>query len=682
MKKLLLFIFTLTVLFSAGAAAEAETLDTDKIRGRQIIGGLAAADTAEGFYLTDSENNILGGPYDVISDYNNYPYAWNEGGDKVLYDSDGTVLASVANEGEILPPANGIYAVMRETVDMSLCTQFELYDYETRTLLHTFDRAIYYYLEQQTEKMVIEKDGKYAFCDKYGNFVTDYIYDEVKKRFNPDYYPFPKAYAIVVENGVEKYIDWDLNEIDLDNYNGEPFVTNCTHISNTFGENYNDVYVLESGQKTALYDLASDTFIIPYQTEYSFMAMNNSFIIVTKDNKEAILDHDGNVLVPLSSMTYSFDDDGKIMYSGDDGSGFSEGIIDPLSGTRRENAPAETAYFHQLFDVADITELKRGVIVYDNERCADISYEDLQTLLNVNWDFRYSRMTAPFSESDKNSYYFKIWNEDKTLSYTMTSGGYIAAGRFGADLGEDSCYVWYCPGPGNAANALHTARQELYTKYAGSTREITEDDLFELPENDMLITDGCSSWAEPEIEQAAAKNLMLWELSDKYTEDITRRDFCRLACRLIATSFYPDSNSMTGIGAAISNIMMDKDLQNAFAETSFSDTNDTEIRFLAAAGIVNGVGDFTFAPDSFITREQAAAILFRTAGFLDKKTTLSENRAGYSDMSAVSDWALEPVSAMYNMGVMHGISENEFSPQGSYTVEQSIATMLRLYETE
>ena len=36
----------------------------------------------------------------------------------------------------------------------------------------------------------------------------------------------------------------------------------------------------------------------------------------------------------------------------------------------------------------------------------------------------------------------------------------------------------------------------------------------------------------------------------------------------------------------------------------------------------------------------------------------------------------------YNSGVMNGVSGNRFAPNNSYTHEQSIATMLRLYDTK
>ena len=93
------------------------------------------------------------------------------------------------------------------------------------------------------------------------------------------------------------------------------------------------------------------------------------------------------------------------------------------------------------------------------------------------------------------------------------------------------------------------------------------------------------------------------------------------------------------------------------------------------------MGDGTFAPDAYITREQAATILFRMAKFLGNKT-ISEfgEWKYYRDLDEISEWAFDAVRNMYRMDIMHGDENGYFSPKNNYTVEQAIATMLRMYE--
>ena len=183
-----------------------------------------------------------------------------------------------------------------------------------------------------------------------------------------------------------------------------------------------------------------------------------------------------------------------------------------------------------------------------------------------------------------------------------------------------------------------------------------------------------------EIQRAASCNLLPYELTEKYIRSITRKEFCDLIYRLIATEFSPNSDSRMGEWFAIDNVMSERQLINKFHSVSFSDCTDDKTKFLSAAGIINGMGDGTFAPDASITREQAATILFRTAEFLGNKTMPTAIKMSYTDESEISDWAKSSVACMNAMGIMKGISETEFSPKGNYTVEQAKATMVRLYE--
>ena len=54
----------------------------------------------------------------------------------------------------------------------------------------------------------------------------------------------------------------------------------------------------------------------------------------------------------------------------------------------------------------------------------------------------------------------------------------------------------------------------------------------------------------------------------------------------------------------------------------------------------------------------------------------------FADGADIQAWARNDVYWVYNQGVMNGVSGNRFAPNNSYTHEQSIATMLRLYDTK
>jgi len=46
----------------------------------------------------------------------------------------------------------------------------------------------------------------------------------------------------------------------------------------------------------------------------------------------------------------------------------------------------------------------------------------------------------------------------------------------------------------------------------------------------------------------------------------------------------------------------------------------------------------------------------------------------------MSAWAIEAVGAAQFAGIVGGIGNNMFNPQGAFTREQSIITILRLFE--
>lgn len=96
----------------------------------------------------------------------------------------------------------------------------------------------------------------------------------------------------------------------------------------------------------------------------------------------------------------------------------------------------------------------------------------------------------------------------------------------------------------------------------------------------------------------------------------------------------------------------------------------------SVTGQMTGGGKFN--PDGTLTREQAATMLSRLAEAVGK--LLSAQAPTFADNASVSSWAFDAVGQMQASGIMGGVGSNTFAPQGSYSREQSIITMLRLYE--
>ena len=167
--------------------------------------------------------------------------------------------------------------------------------------------------------------------------------------------------------------------------------------------------------------------------------------------------------------------------------------------------------------------------------------------------------------------------------------------------------------------------------------------------------DSASDWAKDGLNTAISARLVPGNLQSSYKQATTRAEFAALAVTLYE--------------------MFNGEITE---RETFSDTSDINVQKAAAIGVVNGVGNNNFAPNSGLTREQAATMLARLANAIGKPIPLSAPT--FSDKAAISSWASEAVGQMQSTGIMGGVGDNLFSPTGSYTREQSIVTILRLYE--
>ena len=167
-----------------------------------------------------------------------------------------------------------------------------------------------------------------------------------------------------------------------------------------------------------------------------------------------------------------------------------------------------------------------------------------------------------------------------------------------------------------------------------------------------------AGWAKVFVDRAIAEGLLLAELQSAYDQPITRREFC-----LLADALY---TKVKGGAAPVD------------ATVTFTDTTDPAILRMASAKVVNGVGNELFDPNGQLTREQAATMLSRLAAALGKP--LTDSAPTFDDNGSVAGWASAAVGQMQFSGIMSGTGNNQFSPQQSYTREQSVVTIVRMCE--
>ena len=188
----------------------------------------------------------------------------------------------------------------------------------------------------------------------------------------------------------------------------------------------------------------------------------------------------------------------------------------------------------------------------------------------------------------------------------------------------------------------------------------------------MLVTaavaaEAPSSWAKSAVDTARNAGIVPEQVDQAYTQSITRADFCALAAAVYRT--WEKSGNVKFVEKTA---------------VSFSDTKDEDVLLCASLGVVNGVGNGKFAPQQQLTRQQAASMLHRLGNLRkDAKDSVKDRMPHvFADGADIQAWARSDVYWAYNSGVMNGVSGNRFAPNNSYTHEQSIATMLRLYDTK
>lgn len=234
--------------------------------------------------------------------------------------------------------------------------------------------------------------------------------------------------------------------------------------------------------------------------------------------------------------------------------------------------------------------------------------------------------------------------------------GYFAAGMMEEwrydDGSLDSSNLYYSVVKKNADGTYRLIR----TYAANYTPTETELAAFAAP----------SDWAKAEVEAAETAGLIP-DLNGNpgWQDNTTRLQFAQLAVRL--------AESVTG-----------ETLPAAPAST-FTDCAELDVRKAYAAGIVNGTSVTTFSPDSKLTREQLATMLWRAADYIQQQTgeqvlTAGGSLTGYADADRVSDYAEEAVATLANYGIMKGTSATALSPQQNCSVEQSVLLAYRMLQ--
>lgn len=177
--------------------------------------------------------------------------------------------------------------------------------------------------------------------------------------------------------------------------------------------------------------------------------------------------------------------------------------------------------------------------------------------------------------------------------------------------------------------------------------------------HDLIESIDSSEWATDYILECQELGFLENVTNISYKEPITREKFCEIVYNLLSEETDKKWSAPTAI--------------------PFVDTYNPKVAALYYENIITGKGDKIFAPDDYLTREEAATIIdriYKNGVLLGTGTT--GNWIRFADESEISDWALYGVQNAWKQGIMIGTGSN-FAPKDIYTTEQAITSIVRMY---
>ena len=173
-----------------------------------------------------------------------------------------------------------------------------------------------------------------------------------------------------------------------------------------------------------------------------------------------------------------------------------------------------------------------------------------------------------------------------------------------------------------------------------------------------------SAWAQKDVAKALELGLLSGLKNGDYRQPIERGNFGMSATKLVALAFGADLDTYWNFVS----------LRDAMA-------GKTQTPIYTQLGILQGRGNGDLDQLGTITRQEAAVMLARAYRLYSGEIHDDAEPLTYADKGEIADWAMTDVQLMTHLGIMNGVGEDKFAPKGSYSVEQCLVTLVRLYET-
>jgi hypothetical protein len=149
-----------------------------------------------------------------------------------------------------------------------------------------------------------------------------------------------------------------------------------------------------------------------------------------------------------------------------------------------------------------------------------------------------------------------------------------------------------------------------------------------------------------------------------------------------ATTFSPYMEMSRGMVVTVLARLSSADLSK-YTESGFTDVEADKyyaesVEWAKENSIVTGTGDGLFSPDTDISRQDLAVILYRYAEVAGVALPSVKAQSDFADNSAIAGYAAEAVYAMQRAGIIGGKPGKLFDPNGTAT-RAEVAAMLHRF---
>lgn len=107
--------------------------------------------------------------------------------------------------------------------------------------------------------------------------------------------------------------------------------------------------------------------------------------------------------------------------------------------------------------------------------------------------------------------------------------------------------------------------------------------------------------------------------------------------------------------------------EHPFTDVEKGSWYEKAVAWAYSSGVINGTGATTFAPNENVTREQAAAMLYRYTAYCGEKTDVAGDLSAFRDAGSISAYAVEPMRWAVGMQILNGKGDGILDPTGTAT---------------